>query len=81
MADGAQISHLEYIHSSNFIHHDMKPKNILMGIGHSVNTAFLIDFGITREYRDPSLCIHIPMRNHISLISTPAFASLNSHFG
>ncbi|KAI6013853.1 casein kinase I isoform alpha [Pisolithus marmoratus] len=49
------ISRLEYIHSRNFIHHDIKPQNILMGTGKSRDTAFLIDFGIVKQYHNPSL--------------------------
>ncbi|KIJ61048.1 hypothetical protein HYDPIDRAFT_97473 [Hydnomerulius pinastri MD-312] len=55
------ISCLEYTHSCNFIHHNIKPQNILMGLGESKNTAFLINFDIAREYHDALLCIHIPM--------------------
>ncbi|KIK79315.1 hypothetical protein PAXRUDRAFT_36471 [Paxillus rubicundulus Ve08.2h10] len=52
-----------------------------MGVGDSQDTFFLIDFGIAQKYHDPSSRIHIPMQENLSLVSTPAFALLNSHCG
>ncbi|KAG2108219.1 casein kinase I [Suillus discolor] len=42
------LSRLEYIHSHNYIHGDVKPQNILVGLGNLRHTAFIIDFGITK---------------------------------
>ncbi|KAF9222871.1 kinase-like protein, partial [Gyrodon lividus] len=75
------VSCLKYIHSCNFIHRDIKPHNILTGIGASQETIFLIDFGIAQEYHDPLSRIHIPLHDNISLVGTPTFASINSHCG
>ncbi|KIK75616.1 hypothetical protein PAXRUDRAFT_36971 [Paxillus rubicundulus Ve08.2h10] len=77
----AMITCLKYVHSRNFIHQDIKPRNILMGVGDSRDTFFLIDFGIAQKYHDPSSCIHILMQENLSLVSTPVFTSLNSHHG
>ncbi|KIK82004.1 hypothetical protein PAXRUDRAFT_37319, partial [Paxillus rubicundulus Ve08.2h10] len=52
------VSHLEYIHSYNLIHQDIKPHNILTSIRALQETFFLIDFGTTQEYCDPSSHIH-----------------------
>jgi serine/threonine protein kinase len=77
----SQLSHLEYIHSHNYIHGDIKPQNILMGLGNLNQTAFLIDFGIAKEYRNSATGAHIPFRLGRRLTGTPAFASINSHLG
>ncbi|KAI6098646.1 kinase-like domain-containing protein, partial [Pisolithus croceorrhizus] len=73
------ISCLEYIHSHNFVHHDIKPQNILMGTGECKDIPFLINFGIKKLYCNPSSCIHIPMQESYRLVGTLAFTSINSH--
>ncbi|KAF9225979.1 kinase-like protein [Gyrodon lividus] len=75
------VSRLEYIHSCNFIHQDIKPHNILTGVRASQETIFLINFGIAQEYHNPSSHIHIPLHDNLSLVSTPTFTLINSHCG
>ena len=42
-------------------------------------TAFLINFGIMKQYRDQVLHIHIPMQEYNWFIGTLVFTFLNSH--
>jgi casein kinase I family protein HRR25 len=77
----SQLCRLEYIHSRNYIHRDLKPTNILMGIGVHSTVVYLIDFGLSKEYRDPSTYKHIPPRTNLSLTGTASFTSINSHLG
>lgn len=42
---------VEYVHSRNLIHRDIKPDNFLMGIGQRCNRLFLVDFGLAKRYR------------------------------
>jgi serine/threonine protein kinase len=76
-----QVCRLEYIHSRNFIHRDLKPSNIVMGIGIQATMAYLIDFGLSKEYRNPDTYKHIPSNTNRGLTGTAIFASINSHLG
>ncbi|KIM71212.1 hypothetical protein PILCRDRAFT_83007, partial [Piloderma croceum F 1598] len=75
------ISHLQYIHSHSFIHHDLKPSNFIMGVGKHTNIVYLIDFGLLKEFRDPNAHMHIQHKEVIGLMGTAMFASIHSRLG
>ncbi|KAG1790851.1 kinase-like domain-containing protein [Suillus plorans] len=75
------LSCLEYIHSHNYVHGDIKPQNVVVGLDDLRHTAFIIDFGIAKEYCNTSTRMHIPFRHDRRLTGTPAFASINNHLG
>ncbi|GAA97463.1 uncharacterized protein L969DRAFT_68419 [Mixia osmundae IAM 14324] len=75
------ISRIEYTHSRNFIHRDIKPDNFLMGIGKRGNQVNVIDFGLAKKYRDPKTHLHIPYRENKNLTGTARYTSINTHLG
>uniref|UniRef100_A0A671N9F6 non-specific serine/threonine protein kinase n=1 Tax=Sinocyclocheilus anshuiensis TaxID=1608454 RepID=A0A671N9F6_9TELE len=75
------ISRIEYIHSKNFIHRDIKPDNFLMGLGKKGNLVYIIDFGLAKKYRDARTHQHIPYRENKNLTGTARYASINTHLG
>ncbi|KAG1905077.1 casein kinase I [Suillus fuscotomentosus] len=75
------LSCLEYIHSHNYVHGDIKLQNVMVGLHDLRHTAFIIDFGITKEYCDTSTRLHVPFHHNRRLTGTPAFASTNNHLG
>lgn len=75
------ISRIEYIHSKNFLHRDIKPDNFLMGLGKRGNQVNIIDFGLAKKYRDPRTHLHIPYRENKNLTGTARYASINTHLG
>merc|ERR1739847_252524 len=75
------ISRIEYIHSKNFIHRDIKPDNFLMGLGKKGNLVYIIDFGLAKKYRDNVTNYHIPYRENKNLTGTARYASINTHLG
>jgi len=73
------ISRIEFMHSQNFIHRDMKPDNFLMGT--AKNMVYLIDFGLSKRFKDPKSGQHIPYKDGKSLTGTARYASVNTHVG
>ncbi|VBB26813.1 unnamed protein product [Acanthocheilonema viteae] len=76
-----QLSRIEYIHSRDFIHRDIKPDNFLMGLGKKGNLVYIIDFGLAKKYRCSRTHAHIPYRENKNLTGTARYASVNTHLG
>lgn len=75
------ISRIEYMHSKNYIHRDIKPDNFLIGLGKRSNMVFVIDFGLAKKFRDPKTHQHIPYKENKNLTGTARYASINAHLG
>jgi serine/threonine protein kinase len=52
-----------------------------MGTGKHANVVYIIDFGLSKEYRSPNTRAHIPYSCGHGFTGIAAFASVNSHFG
>ncbi|KAG2337474.1 casein kinase I isoform delta [Suillus weaverae] len=75
------LSHLEYIHSHNYVHGNIKPQNIFVSLGNLRHTAFIINFDIMKMYWNTATSDHVPFCHGQSLSGTPAFTSINNHLG
>jgi serine/threonine protein kinase len=52
-----------------------------MGVGKQANVVHLIDFGLSKEYRNPNTHRHTPYNKAHGLIGSPTFVSIHSHLG
>ncbi|CAD8084168.1 unnamed protein product [Paramecium sonneborni] len=71
---------LEKIHQKGIIHRDLKPENIVLGFGKENNKIYIIDFGISKVYKDANNH-HMPFRQNRSFLGTTRYASIAAHLG
>lgn len=75
------LTRLEYFHSKQFLHRDVKPENFCMGIGTKSHSVHIIDYGLSKRYIDPRSGEHIPYREGKNMTGTARYASLNTQKG
>ena len=74
------LTRVETLHEQGYLHRDIKPQNLLMGLGSTEKNVFLIDFGLSMAYID-SQGQHIKFRDRSGFIGTARYASANAHMG
>merc|ERR1719462_381550 len=73
------LARIEYIHSKNFLHRDIKPANFVMGLDmRELDQVYIVDFGLSKRYRDPNTGQHISSFAQKSLTGTARYASINA---
>ena len=53
------ILRLEYVHNKSFMHRDIKPDNFAVGLKDQANVIHLLDYGLSKRYRNPTTKEHI----------------------
>ncbi|KAG8708670.1 serine/threonine protein kinase [Ceratobasidium sp. 395] len=72
----SQTSFMQYIHSRNFIHRDIRMDNPLTGIGKRGNQVNVIDCGLANTARNPKTYLHIrclSLGQCVALLITPVW--------
>ena len=69
------VKALQDLHNRGFLHRDVKPGNIVL----HKKTVRLIDFGLSRQYRDETTGEHRKQRKQPGFRGTTVYASTNAH--
>ena len=75
------ISRIEYIHSKDYLHRDIKPDNFLISLEANPQIIYLIDYGLAKKFKDSKTGLHIHYREGKKIIGTARYASINTHLG
>ena len=74
------LSRIEFMHSYNYIHRDIKPNNFLIGIGKKSNVLHLINFGQAKKYTE-KYNSHTPYKENKKFVGNAKYVSINTHYG
>lgn len=74
------IQRIEYVHSRNFLHRDIKPDNFTVGYGLRSHIVYLIDFGLAKRFRETETGEIIPISKGRNMLSQ-VYSSANAHLG
>ena len=75
------LNRIENLHKHHYLHRDIKPENFLIGIHEKSNVIYLIDFGLSKRYKNAKTHQHIPYREGRALTGTARYVSINTHLG
>ena len=74
------VIRLEILHNLGYVHRDLKPENIAIGQAKSKKCLFLLDFGLSKEFKNEKGA-QIPISVRKGLVGTARYTSINSHLG
>ena len=72
---------ISLIHGRGYLYRDVKPENLLMGVQKRFDTIYIIDFGLSKRYKDKKTGEHIGYKENKGLVGTARYVSLNTHLG
>ena len=75
------LNRIETLHKKSYIHRDIKPENFLIGTDNRSNVIYLLDFGLSKRYKNTKTHQHIPYREGRKLVGTARYVSINTHLG
>ena len=72
------LDRLEFIHSKNIIHRDIKPDNFVVGLDNKCHIIYVLDFGLSKKFRSSRTHQHIKFNINKKLTGTARYASINA---
>ena len=72
------LDRLEFIHSKNIIHRDIKPDNFVLGLDNKSHIIYILDFGLSKKFRSSRTHQHIKFSVNKKLTGTARYASINA---
>lgn len=74
------IDRIQFIHSKNIVHQDIKPENFLVGNPDS-SLIYIIDFGLCKKYRSSRTGKHIIFSKNKKFVGTFEYCSIHTMKG
>ena len=72
------LDRLEFVHSKNIIHRDIKPDNFVLGLDNKKHIVYILDFGLSKKFRSSRTHQHIKFNVNKKLTGTARYASINA---
>jgi serine/threonine protein kinase len=70
---------IKHFHNNNYVHRDIKPTNFVLS--REGSRVYMIDYGLSKRYRNGNNFTHISYRDHKDIVGTVRYSSLNTHRG
>ena len=76
-----RLDRFDSLHSTQYIHRNIKPENFLMGLGGRGNCIYMTDVALAIYHTPDQAVLGVAHSCNPQLIDTARYASINGHLG